>query len=644
MFSRDKILKETSPLGIFFVKSGSDGNKLLFRYPYDESFYEDADLLGSPYDDITEQDRLQIRNVISESDEALCNIFSVNPNLCGQKLEIKINNVRHVCHPMSLLPNQTSISGQKSLSSMPITSTLTTTRSQRHLLDGKRSTSSEDQTLPNQNHQSGDITSFNIVCSLRASASYDIVDCYYDLSKRLAIALSSDERRCSYLSKEVKAILSTWDEREMAYATHDESMSRPLSKISSRNKICSNSSNNQASGDTRQSKSPQKLESVFAQVLNNSSLARDLKEIFINLSVSGIVDLKINNWINVSFCLPQKVHRLRLMTHKSMPAIGTADIKRCLMYLRPYHGLLLLYEPQELLDSLPIDASPAFIQLIKVTKPDKNFMDLAVDANLTLMQIFCIVSQLIYWAKATVIYPICDSNVYAIHPLASIGLQSQLVCEFRARFPSSKSLHHYLADFSEAISLSQLNGPLLNIDEKVNLLNIVAWLLQRRILIQIHKYIFLIVDKDNLPSQVSSPTIAASGNNAIAFQVDGTTTGSTKLNDRAQDITLVERYANSDGSSQQKAQILSLQRAGLSLTGARSVLKVPSSNNPDDLKLFINLMPHFDGKHHIEDIMFFENLERSQVLILCDKFREILYTCHYEDAAVCQLSPFNGSA
>lgn len=780
MFSGDKILKETSPLSIFFVKSGSGGNKLLFRYPYDENLpvnlgyfasnqqqrqfdHQNSLLstignnigLNNDRDFVTEQDRLQSRSIINENDEALCNMFSVNPNLCGQKFEIKINSVRHVGHPMSLL--QPSINSKNQSTIDPVAPKIHTRQNHQQLINQSSSPYdrlSTSANKPNNHPQSslnrGDITSFNIVCALRASASYDIVDCYHDLSKRLAIALSFEERRSSYLSNEIKTILATMDERDMANLANQEDQSQQqtqqhlLHKNNSSSNVINNGiHDNELSYLTSNDPSSQDRDgakSVFSLILERSNLAKDLKKIFISLSTTGVVDLKINHWVSLSFCLPQKVHRLKLLSHKAMPAIGTKDIKRCLLYLRPYHGLLLLYEQQELLNSLPIDASPAFIQLIKVTKPNKNFMDLSVDANLSLMQIFSIVSQLIYWAKATVIYPICDSNIYAIHPLASTGLQSSLVYDFKTRFPTSKSLHHYLADFSEGTSLSQLNGPLLNLEEKSNLLSIVTWLLQRRILTQIHKYIFLVVDKETNPSSLNedqtmtrthkaiynqdqqqqlnqfSPNsieISVPMNNANSNQFHRGINGfkqASSIDSPPQMFknsfsesfeSSLRRYRtdslpesqedsnfnlnsslsstpnsnleypspNNDGSNSmnnnqggfslssscpldnpitihnnQTASILTtLQQAGLSLSAAKNVLSIPSSRNPDDLKLLVRLSPYFDGKHHVEDVMFFENLERSQVLILCDKFRDILFTCHYEDVAVSQLSPFDTS-
>lgn len=40
-----------------------------------------------------------------------------------------------------------------------------------------------------------------------------------------------------------------------------------------------------------------------------------------------------------------------------------------------------------------------------------------------------------YWAKATIIYPLCESNVYAIAPDAPSDLGSPLVERFSEQFP-----------------------------------------------------------------------------------------------------------------------------------------------------------------------------------------------------------------
>lgn len=52
----------------------------------------------------------------------------------------------------------------------------------------------------------------NIVFALHAQASYSIVKCYYELSKRLGHALVYEENRVGYLSDEMKLMVKTHDE------------------------------------------------------------------------------------------------------------------------------------------------------------------------------------------------------------------------------------------------------------------------------------------------------------------------------------------------------------------------------------------------------------------------------------------------
>ena len=57
---------------------------------------------------------------------------------------------------------------------------------------------------------------------------------------------------------------------------------------------------------------------------------------------------------------------------------------------------------------------------------------------------------------------------------------------------------------------------------------------------------------------------------------------------------------------------------------------------PDDMRLLDKLYTsgYFDGGHHLEEIMYLENIRRSQLLQILDKFRDILITSESEDPAI----------
>lgn len=64
------------------------------------------------------------------------------------------------------------------------------------------------------------------------------------------------------------------------------------------------------------------------------------------------------------------------------------------------------------------------------------------------------------------------------------------------------------------------------------------------------------------------------------------------------------------------------------------IKKIPASENLDDLRLFVRLVPYFNGNYHLEEIMYHENVRRSHLLQLMDKFRSILITHNQEDTNV----------
>lgn len=68
------------------------------------------------------------------------------------------------------------------------------------------------QSKSGKEEQSGSSILINIVFALYAQASYSIVKCYYELSKRLGSALVYEENRVGYLTDEMKLILKTHDE------------------------------------------------------------------------------------------------------------------------------------------------------------------------------------------------------------------------------------------------------------------------------------------------------------------------------------------------------------------------------------------------------------------------------------------------
>lgn len=544
------------PVSIILVTAGSRGQSLLFRYPYlppsqtkrrEKEIPKNRFALGKVEESTDTRNFSGIKDgyLIGFSDSTLANILSPKSNACGNKFELKIDEVLFVGHPM-----------------------LAYERQDREF---KRSdtTSRKDDVM---------MKLFNVVFVLQASVEPSVVHCYHDLSKRIAIALRHEEIRCRYLSSE----------REIILSVHDEMATMP--------EDCA--------------------ESPFQHILPKSKLARDLKDVFKSLCASGIVRLKINDWVNVSFCLPHKVHNLNQGTIHIKPEA----IHKSLAVIRPYHTLLFLVDKGYLQASLAGDCSPAITRLVRIASPLKSFQTLSQDTDIPLSQVFAIAAHLVYWGMATIIYPLCESNVYVVAPNSSTSISSPLVEEFTSSFPG-KSFHNVLSEFSLPDPLSQHSNPLGLPQQQEEQAQMVAWMLQRRLLIQLHTYVFLI---PNVQSEKrcngQRGGLGLGGRRVHWIFGNNTPDGLSSFDADQQEPVENEEHSELGG-----------QLKGLSHSEKKSVLQVAAARDADDLKLFTRLTPYFRGNHHLEEVMYYESLTRSQLLTLIDKFRDVLFLCQHED-------------
>ncbi|XP_059753236.1 GATOR1 complex protein NPRL3 isoform X3 [Balaenoptera ricei] len=504
----------TSPISVILVSSGSRGNKLLFRYPFQRSQEHPASQTSKPrsrYAVNSTREHAEDQDGDSRfSDVILATILATKSEMCGQKFELKIDNVRFVGHPTLL----------------------------QHAL-GQVS-----KTDPSPKREAPTMILFNVVFALRANADPSVINCLHNLSRRIATVLQHEERRCQYLTREAKLILALQDEVSAMADAND---------------------------------GPQ---SPFHHILPKCKLARDLKDAYDSLCTSGVVRLHVNSWLEVSFCLPHKIH------YAATSLIPPEAIERSLKAIRPYHALLLLSDEKSLLGELPIDCSPALVRVIKTTSAVKNLQQLAQDADLALLQVFQLAAHLVYWGKAIIVYPLCL-------PV----LQTQLI-------------------------------------------QMVVWMLQHRLLVQLHTYVCLMASpsedeprprEDDVPLTTRVGGRSLSTPNALSFG-SPTSSDDMTLTSPSMDNSSAELLPS--GDSPLNRRMTENLLASLSEHERAAILSVPAAQNPEDLRMFARLLHYFRGRHHLEEIMYNENTRRSQLLALVDKFRSVLVVTTHEDPVI----------
>ncbi|XP_025130997.1 GATOR complex protein NPRL3 isoform X2 [Bubalus bubalis] len=540
----------TSPISVILVSSGSRGNKLLFRYPFQRSQEHSASQTSKP------RSRYAVNSAGEHaedqdgdprfSDVILATILATKSEMCGQKFELKIDNVRFVGHPTLL----------------------------QHTL-GQVS-----KTDPSPKREAPTMILFNVVFALRAHADPSVISCLHTLSRRIATVLQHEERRCQYLTREAKLILALQDEVSATADAND---------------------------------GPQ---SPFHHILPKCKLARDLKDAYDSLCTSGVVRLHVNSWLEVSFCLPHKIH------YAASSLIPPEAIERSLKAIRPYHALLLLSDEKSLLGELPLDCSPALVRVIKTTSAVKNLQQLAQDADLALLQVFQLAAHLVYWGKAIIIYPLCENNVYMLSPNASVCLAG------------SRQGHRCLTEGRPL----ELRDP--HPHPQTQLIQMVVWMLQRRLLVQLHTYVCLMASpsedeprtrEDDAPLATRVGGRSLSTPNALSFG-SPTSSDDMTLTSPSMDNSSAELLPS--GDSPLNRRMTESLLASLSEHERAAILSVPAAQNPEDLRMLARLLHYFRGRHHLEEIMYNENTRRSQLLALVDKFRSVLVVTTHEDPVI----------
>lgn len=200
--------------------------------------------------------------------------------------------------------------------------------------------------------------------------------------------------------------------------------------------------------------------------------------------------------------------------------------------------MLLLVDYTELLDCVPPSGAVMLTKLLNAYNPFKTLQNIATDADFAIKHVYELVGHLVYWAKATIIYPLCETNVYVIAPDAPLHNHSPLAEKFFAKF--SMNLFEVISEFSLPTSIGHLTTPLQYPTKQGTLVQMVLWMLQHHLLMQLHTYVqFMPTDHgecinaaDTPKSTAANTTNNVNGNeNDNLNQVNATRSHSPTLDD-----------------------------------------------------------------------------------------------------------------
>ncbi|KAI8089142.1 nitrogen permease regulator of amino acid transport activity 3-domain-containing protein [Halteromyces radiatus] len=155
--------------------------------------------------------------------------------------------------------------------------------------------------------------------------------------------------------------------------------------------------------------------------------------------------------------------------------------------LCPYHTLLLLEDPEEVLKNMPLDASPTLVQLIQILTPTQTLQELHLILDCSLAQIYRLAAHLIYWRKAKLIHPIHARNNYVLSPKAKFEDLALIEQDFKLHIPSL-NLPTFLSQLSYGKPLYRITP---SKEYRNQYLEAITYLVRKDWVIQLHMFLVL---------------------------------------------------------------------------------------------------------------------------------------------------------
>ncbi|KND02915.1 uncharacterized protein SPPG_01996 [Spizellomyces punctatus DAOM BR117] len=496
----------------------------------------------------------------------LSDILSPKVALCDRQFQLTVDDVTFIGHPTLLHADRPGTGHRfarmiqkKRLAAHMGAAAPTSTNLQESVAPGVTITpslsdrSSSDPFLKSANspvniasaHQ---LSMFNLVFAMQPDRGQCQVDTMYKhVISKITAALKYEQLKRGYIRKEAELILSIKDEAQV----------KSLERV--------------------------RLSDVMDQVLAESTLARCLAHIYNSITNDSVAHVVVNSSVDLSLHIPDRVSRPLALTESTTLArpkyaFGSEDTGSPI--LRPYHALLLLYDPEEILKALPLDPSPLLVELIQIVTPTQCFEELQTTLDCSLSQLYRLAAHLVHWQKAKIIDVISIRNVYVVSQGAELDLLPRLVQDFNSRFPQL-DLPTILSDLSIPRPYSAI---IPQKEFRTLYLEVLTFLLRYNLVTQLHMYIYLMIPEHICGKTVMGGEAEAPGPPAVFIP------------DPARATEVEREWIN----------------------------KLAYEHPPAIGSLFLRLAPYFSGKYHVEEIVFRENLTKKDLRTILSRFREVV--------------------
>ncbi|VDD77980.1 unnamed protein product [Mesocestoides corti] len=365
---------------------------------------------------------------------------------------------------------------------------------------------------------------------------------------------------------------------------------------------------------------------IYKHIAKRSPLCNELAQILEQVASSGRVNVKVR-WYSVFFCLPFKAYAimpfgLKMITTPKpcRPAIRPGAVWRAMERLRPYHTLLLTTRKRFLrsyTESFPIDVNQSLESFVQDLSPVSSLSAMSSRGH-SQEECLRVALWLVYYGHAIIISPIVTNSAYTLAPLSHFWLQPKVVLQFAAQF-SKLNFAEVLSSFSDYYTLQEhFDGESsahfwrgLTVSERVDL---VAWLLRRRLIVQHHTYLVSILPgapKDHpQPGDIGGKDVCEAGSSSVS--------------NSSTEAMFVRIHQGCGGALLRSALPTETDRQHV-LDHYRSTVQ----HYPKMLHLFLRILTQLPA--HMEELMFVESVDRQTLTNCVQLFSPFLTTLRLPD-------------
>src|SRR4051812_41985251 len=113
------------------------------------------------------------------------------------------------------------------------------------------------------------------------------------------------------------------------------------------------------------------MDQLMETTIEQSSLAKAIVQVYHSVSTDSIAHVLINDFIDLSLQIPPLAP-----SRFFSPLDNDRDWYEYAHFpvIAPYHTLLLLEDPEEILKSMPLDANPTLVQLVQILTPVQRYV------------------------------------------------------------------------------------------------------------------------------------------------------------------------------------------------------------------------------------------------------------------------------